>query len=54
MLGFVGKGEQGVSLEELLKAIGINENLEGEYTKKFREKYTRMGEVDSIQRQGFT
>jgi len=54
VLGFLGKGEQGASLEEILKNIGFSKNnLEWKYTKKFCEKYTRMGQVDSIQSKGF-
>ena len=49
VLSVLGKGEKGISLEEILKEIGHKQNLEWQYTKKFREKYTRMGQADSIQ-----
>jgi hypothetical protein len=50
VLGFLGKGEQGASLEEILKEIGLSKGkLKWKYTEKFREKCTRMGEVDSVQ-----
>lgn len=50
VLGFIGRGEQGVSLEEILKNVGSSKgNLEPKYTKKFRDKYTRMGQADSVQ-----
>jgi len=52
VLGFIGKGEQGVSLEELLKAIGLSGNLEWRFTKKFRDKYTGEGKIDATQGQG--
>jgi hypothetical protein len=49
VLGTLGKGEQGISLEEILNQIGLSRPLEWKYTKRFREKYTREGEIDSIQ-----
>jgi hypothetical protein len=52
VLGLLGKGEQGVSLEELLKAIGHSRNLEWRFTKKFREKYTHEGQINNVQDQG--
>jgi len=53
ILGFLGRVEQGISLEEILEKIGLSrQNLEWKYTKKFREKYTYMGQVDSIQDKG--
>lgn len=53
VLGLLGKYEQGISLEEILKEIGHYRALEWQYTKKFREKYTRLGQIDSIPAQGF-
>jgi len=52
VLGFLGKGEQGVSLEEILKEIGLWQDLEWQYTKRFREKYTHRGRIDSVQDTG--
>ena len=50
VLGFLGKSNQSISLEEALQEIGQKRiSLEQEYTKKFREKYTSIGQVDSIQ-----
>lgn len=49
VLALLGKSEQGISLEEVLNSIGLSQQLEWQYTKKFREKYTRMGQTDSIQ-----
>jgi len=52
VLGLLGKGEQGISLEEVLGKVGLSQNLEEQFTKQFREKYTRMGQADSIQDKG--
>ena len=52
VLGFLGQGDQGISLEEILKDIGLSQSkLEWKYRKKFREKYTLIGQADSIQSQ---
>ena len=52
VLGLLGKADQGISLQEILQKIGLSpaQKLEWEYTKKFREKFTRMGQVDFAQR----
>lgn len=54
VLGLLGKAEQGISLQEILQKIGVStsEKLEWEYTKKFRDKWTRKGQIDFIQGQG--
>jgi len=62
VLGLLGKAEQGISLEEMLNQIGLQPRIcwdritprdeDWKYTKKFREKYTKMGQIDSIQGQG--
>jgi len=49
VLGLLGRAEQGTSLEEVLIQIGLSRELKRQYTKKFRERYTRMGQIDSIQ-----
>ena len=53
-LGFLDKGESGISLEELLQKSGLlaSHTLEWRFSKKFREKYTRIGQVDSLQGRG--
>ncbi|OHB62714.1 MAG: hypothetical protein A2Y77_16120 [Planctomycetes bacterium RBG_13_62_9] len=51
-LGLLGKGEQGVSLEKVLAEIGLARALEWQYTERFRQKYTRLGQMDSIQDKG--
>jgi hypothetical protein len=50
VLGFLGRPEQGIPLEEVLSEIGLSRVLGWKYRKKFREKYTKLGEIDSIQR----
>jgi hypothetical protein len=53
VLGLLGKSQQGISLEEILQQIGLCKgNLGWEFSKKFREKYARMGQADSIQGRG--
>lgn len=49
-LGFLGKADQGISLEELLSKVGLARSLEWRFTKRFREQYTKIGQIDSIQR----
>ena len=49
VLGLLGKAEQGISLEEVLIQIGLSRELKKQYTKKFREAYTRRGQIDAIQ-----
>ena len=49
VLGFLGRGECGISLEEILKQTGMSQSLEWEFTQKFRELYTHKGQIDAIQ-----
>ena len=49
VLGFLGKGQCGISLEEILKQVGVFQHFEWQFTKKFREQYTRKGQIDAIQ-----
>jgi len=53
-LGFLDKAQSGISLEELLQKCGLlmSHKLEWRFSKKFREKYTRIGQLDSIQDKG--
>lgn len=53
VLGLLGKAEQGISLEEVLGQVGLPKPLEWQYTKKFREMYTKLGQQDFIQGKGF-
>jgi hypothetical protein len=52
VLGLLGKGTQGISLEEILTEIGLSRKLEWQFTKKFREVYTQKGQIDATQGQG--
>ncbi len=50
VLGYLGRGEQGISLEEILQNIGLGHNLTKEYTKTFRINCTNAGKAEGIQR----
>ena len=54
VLALLGKSEQGISLEEVLQKIGLSVSgqLEWQYSKRFREKWIRIGQVDSLQGRG--
>jgi hypothetical protein len=62
ILGLLGKGEQGRSLEEMLKEVGLQTCIrwdkitprdeDWKYTKKFREKWTFEGQKDFVQGKG--
>ena len=53
VLGRLGKGEQGISLEEILASMGLQQtNIGWQFTKKFREKYTADGFTDMMQNRG--
>lgn len=53
VLGLLGKGEQSISLEEILAKIGLTKsNLGSQYTEDFRETWTHKGQIDSIQNRG--
>ena len=48
-LGWLGRAEQGVSLEEVLRQIGLGRPVEWKCTERFRKKYTGLGQTDAIQ-----
>jgi hypothetical protein len=53
ILGNLNNSEMGLSLEEILQKIGLTRgDLPRQYTRAFREQYTRIGEQDSIQGRG--
>lgn len=62
ILGLLGKGEQGRSLEEMSKEVGLQPCIhwdkitprdeDWKYTKKFRKKWTDEGQKDFIQGKG--
>ena len=49
VLGYLGRTEQGISLEEVLSEIGLGRASDWKFSKRFREKYTKLGEIDAIQ-----
>ena len=49
VLGFLQRGEQGISLEEILQKTGFARQMEWQFTKAFREKYTQDGFRDKLQ-----
>ena len=63
LLGLIGRGKQGISLEEILKHINLDSGLNWEnitpqdknwpYTKRFREKHTQEGQEDSASKNNF-
>ncbi len=48
VLGRLGLREQGISLEEILKKVGLRKQLHRKYSKEFRIGYTKKGERDSV------
>lgn len=48
VLGNFGRGEQGISLEEILQKIGLGRSVLWPYSKEFREKNTKQGQEDMI------
>jgi hypothetical protein len=52
VLGNLGRGDQGISLEEILQKIGLGRAVDWPYTKKFREKNTKQGQEDSVYGRG--
>lgn len=53
VLGRLNRSDQGLSLEEVLKQVGLQRgSLPWSCTKKFREQYTKEGEVHAIQGAG--
>ncbi len=47
-LGNTGRGEQGISLEEVLSTIGMGRKLPSQFSKKFRERWTAEGSKDQM------
>ena len=48
VLGFLHRAEQGVSLEEILQRTGFRRQMPWQFSKAFREKYTREGFCDGL------
>jgi len=53
-LGVLGRGHQGISLEELLARIGMGRPLQRQFSRDFRDFWTSAGQKDSIQDRGFS
>jgi len=50
VLGRLNRGEQGISLEEVLKKVGLQRNsLPYSCSKAFRDRYTKEGAADAMQ-----
>jgi len=47
-LGALSRGEQGVSLEEILNKIGMTKSLDHEFSKAYREHWTKRGFEEGI------
>lgn len=52
VLGNLGRGDQGVSLEEVLQRIGLGRSLDWPYSKRFREKFMQQGIEDMFRGRG--
>jgi hypothetical protein len=52
VLGLMNRSDQGLSLEEVLQKVGLGRSVARQYTKQFRERYTREGEQDSVRGRG--
>lgn len=52
VLGNLNRGEQGISLEEILQKLGLGRSVQNPYTKRFREHYTRQGQQDMVRGRG--
>ena len=48
VLGSLGLGERGISLEEILQKIGLGRDVDWKYSMEFQKKYTMKGEQDGI------
>lgn len=48
-LGFLGLGDQGLSLEDILKRCGLGRTLDDQYTEAFRKHWIGRGAVERIQ-----
>ncbi len=49
ILGRLNRGEQGRSLEGLLRAVGLDRSLTWQFSEKFRLHYTERGKRDMIE-----
>lgn len=54
VLGNLDRSEQGLSLEEVLRAAGLGRPLSWQFGKKFRDKWTAEGVKESLYGSGLT
>lgn len=54
VLGALNRSDQGISLEEILAALGLTKNLPHRFSKAFREKWSRCGFEEGISGLAFT
>ncbi len=52
ILGRLGRGEQGLSLEEILQKIGFTTRLESRFSKTVRVRLTKEGQQDMVRQRG--
>jgi len=52
VLGNLNRGEQGISLEEILQKLGHGRAVTNPYMQRFREQYTKQGQQDMIRGRG--
>lgn len=52
VLGNLDRGEQGISLEEILQSIGLGRSLQYQFTKAFRERWTQKGFEERLYSRG--
>ena len=53
VLGNLNRGDQGVSLEEVLQQIGLGRPLTRAFTKEYRQQWTQMGARERVQGSGW-
>jgi hypothetical protein len=53
VLGCLGKGEQGVSLEEVLRQCGLSRKLQREFGEEYRKQWTSYGVAEGLQGRAF-
>jgi len=53
VLGNLDKGDQGVSLEEVLQQVGLGRPLPRAFTKAYRQQWTQRGSQERIQGSGW-
>ncbi len=49
VLGRLSRSERGLSLEEVLGAVGLGRELPYQFSRKFRERWTKQGQQEMIQ-----